>query len=145
MATRKPHAHKPRPHKSHTRKPKSASRWGANVKTDSTHPPPGLFTKNASTIARTLASKMEAELRVIHPQITVCLGATAAQSVFGPDYRLTKERGKFVTHRWAPQATSMIHPSAILHAPGEEHRHLEYQRFVEDLKKVEAAALNPSA
>ena len=32
-------------------------RWVAKVKTDSTHPPPGLFTKSATTIARTLASK----------------------------------------------------------------------------------------
>lgn len=33
------------------------TRWVANVKTDSTHPPPGLFTKSAITIAKTLASK----------------------------------------------------------------------------------------
>lgn len=33
------------------------SRWVAQVKTDSTHPPEGLFTKDAQTIARTLASK----------------------------------------------------------------------------------------
>ncbi len=39
------------------RKPKSSRRWVAKVKTDSTHPPEGLFTKSASTIARTLASK----------------------------------------------------------------------------------------
>ena len=32
-------------------------RWVRNVKTDSTHPPKGLFTKKASTIARSLASK----------------------------------------------------------------------------------------
>jgi hypothetical protein len=32
-------------------------RWVAKVKTDSTHPPPGLFTKSASTIAKSLASK----------------------------------------------------------------------------------------
>jgi len=31
--------------------------WVASVKTDSTHPPEGLFTKKASSIARTLASK----------------------------------------------------------------------------------------
>jgi Protein of unknown function (DUF3175) len=36
---------------------RSGKRWVANVKTDSTHPPPGLFTKSASTIARVLASK----------------------------------------------------------------------------------------
>jgi tRNA(adenine34) deaminase len=32
-------------------------RWIANVKTVSTYPPPGLFTKSAATIARTLASE----------------------------------------------------------------------------------------
>src|SRR5579862_5276315 len=31
--------------------------WVSKVKTDSTHPQPGLFTKKAGTIARTLASK----------------------------------------------------------------------------------------
>jgi Protein of unknown function (DUF3175) len=32
-------------------------RWVAKVTTDSTHPPRGLFTKSAATIARTLALK----------------------------------------------------------------------------------------
>lgn len=33
------------------------NRWVAKVKTDSTHPPAGLFTKKAATIARSLASR----------------------------------------------------------------------------------------
>jgi uracil-DNA glycosylase len=82
---------------------------------------------------------LEAELAAISPKILVCLGATAAQSVFGSDYRVTKDRGQFVKHAWAPQATSTIHPSAILRAP-DEQRHIEYQRFVEDLKKVRASS-----
>ena len=36
---------------------KARRKWVAKVKTDSTHPPEGLFTKSAATIARTLASK----------------------------------------------------------------------------------------
>jgi Protein of unknown function (DUF3175) len=32
-------------------------RWVAKVKTDSTHPPRGLFTRSAAEIARALASK----------------------------------------------------------------------------------------
>lgn len=32
-------------------------RWVRSVHTDSTHPPAGLFTKDADTIARTLASR----------------------------------------------------------------------------------------
>jgi hypothetical protein len=38
-------------------KQKLKRRWVARVKTNSTHPPKGLFTKDASTIARSLASK----------------------------------------------------------------------------------------
>jgi uncharacterized protein DUF3175 len=36
---------------------KNKKRWIAGVKTVSTYPPPGLFTKSATTIARTLGSK----------------------------------------------------------------------------------------
>ncbi len=36
---------------------RSGKRWVDRVKTDSTHPPAGLFKKDAATIARTLASK----------------------------------------------------------------------------------------
>jgi len=36
---------------------KKAKKWVATVKTDSTHPPEGLFTKSASVIARSLASR----------------------------------------------------------------------------------------
>jgi hypothetical protein len=46
------------PKKKTTAKARSPKkRWVAKVKTDSTHPPEGLFTKSAATIARTLASK----------------------------------------------------------------------------------------
>jgi tRNA(adenine34) deaminase len=38
-------------------KARSSKRWVASVTTDSTHPPEGLFAKDAATIARTLASK----------------------------------------------------------------------------------------
>jgi tRNA(adenine34) deaminase len=39
------------------RKTHSSKRWVKDVKTDSTHPGEGLFTKSAKTIARELASK----------------------------------------------------------------------------------------
>lgn len=80
---------------------------------------------------------LEAEINLIQPRIIVCLGATAAQSIFGNTYRLTKERGEFVRNSWAPHVTSTVHPSAVLRAPDEEQRHAEYARFVADLKKVQ--------
>jgi len=39
------------------KKTHSTRKWVKDVKTDSTHPPEGLFNKSASTIARDLASK----------------------------------------------------------------------------------------
>lgn len=38
-------------------KPRAKERWVSSVKTDATHPPEGLFKKDAATIARTLASR----------------------------------------------------------------------------------------
>jgi uracil-DNA glycosylase len=81
---------------------------------------------------------LEAEIKLIQPPIIVCLGATAAQSILGSAYRVTKQRGIFVEHAWAPHVTSTVHPSSILRAPDEQQRHIEYQKFVDDLKKVHA-------
>jgi uracil-DNA glycosylase len=86
---------------------------------------------------------LEAEVALIRPEIIVCLGATAAQTVFGATYRVTKERGQFVEHPWARLATSTIHPSAILRAPDSEQRQIEYRNFVADLKKVQARMSTP--
>ena len=79
---------------------------------------------------------LEAEMAIIKPRIIVCLGATAAQSILGPQYRLTRERGKFVEHPWAPLVTATVHPSAILRAPDDDQRHEEYRKFILDLKRV---------
>jgi len=57
----------------------------------------------------------------------------------GNAFRLTKERGKFIEHPWAPRVTATMHPSAILRAPDEEQRHIAYRAFVDDLKRVRAA------
>jgi len=87
--------------------------------------------------AETRACKpwLEAEMALIRPKILVCLGATAALSVFGPQHRVTRDRGQFVEHTWAKFATSTIHPSAILRALPDQ-RDTEYRMFVEDLRKI---------
>jgi tRNA(adenine34) deaminase len=57
MPLAKKKAAKKRTAKGSSKKSGSKNRWVAKVKTDSTHPPEGLFTKGAATIAKTLASK----------------------------------------------------------------------------------------
>lgn len=76
---------------------------------------------------------LEAELDVVKPAALVCLGATAAQALLGPTFRVSRQRGEWVRARWAPRVMATIHPSAILRAPDDEARRAEMERFVADL------------
>jgi uracil-DNA glycosylase len=77
---------------------------------------------------------LEAEIEVIQPQVIVCLGATAAQSLLGSEFRLTKQRGQFLENSWAPKLLATYHPSAILRAPDESDRRRKRAEFVDDLR-----------
>jgi DNA polymerase len=77
---------------------------------------------------------LEAELRLVRPEVLVCLGATAAQAVFGPSFRVTRDRGKILESEIAPKVLATVHPSSLLRQPDEESREREYERFVLDLR-----------
>jgi DNA polymerase len=79
---------------------------------------------------------LEAEIAVVRPQVVICMGATAAQSLLGRDFRVTQHRGEFLESPLAPSVTATIHPSAILRAPDEETRRIEFAEFVADLKNA---------
>ncbi|MEN3340724.1 MAG: uracil-DNA glycosylase [Actinomycetota bacterium] len=81
---------------------------------------------------------LEAELAVVKPRVVVCLGATAAQSLLGKQFRVTKERGTWVESGLAEHVTATIHPSAILRQRDDESRHRELRAFVRDLELVAA-------
>ena len=83
---------------------------------------------------------LEAELRLVKPKLLVCLGATAAQAVFGPSFRVTRERGKVLSSKLAPRVLATVHPSSLLRQPDEESREREYKRFVADLHAAVEAA-----
>jgi DNA polymerase len=78
---------------------------------------------------------LEAELAVVEPRVLVCLGATAAQGLFGRQFRVTRERGRPVESDLAEHVLATIHPSAILRGDPET-REEEYAAFVSDLKAV---------
>ena len=79
---------------------------------------------------------VEAELQVIRPDVLICLGATAAQSILGGTTRLHAVRGRFIQTEWAPATFVTVHPSSILRQPDPAARETEYERFVQDLKLV---------
>jgi uracil-DNA glycosylase len=82
---------------------------------------------------------LEAELAVVRPRVLVCLGATAAQALLGPSFRVTRQRGELLDSDLAPKVLATVHPSSILRAPDEEARELAYKGFVADLVRVAQA------
>ncbi len=82
---------------------------------------------------------LEAELRAVKPRVLVCLGATAAQSVLGPQFKLMQNRGKVLASAMADYVVATIHPSAVLRAPDAEGRRAAFESLVADLKVVAKA------
>jgi uracil-DNA glycosylase len=79
---------------------------------------------------------LEAEISVVKPQAVVCLGATAAQALFGKEFSVTRHRGQRIDSPLAPFAIATVHPSSILRAQDSESRHQKMRAFVNDLRQV---------
>ncbi|MBV8170934.1 MAG: UdgX family uracil-DNA binding protein [Candidatus Eremiobacteraeota bacterium] len=81
---------------------------------------------------------LQEEIELVRPELVVALGSTAAQTLLGASFRLTKHRGEVMGSDLAPRVMATIHPSAILRAPDERARHQAMADFVADLKRVRA-------
>ena len=80
---------------------------------------------------------LEAEIRQVKPQVIVCLGATAAQSLLGSKFRLTQHRGEALRDTsWAPAVFATVHPSSLLRIPDHHARHEARRQFASDLAAV---------
>src|SRR5579884_2351939 len=79
---------------------------------------------------------LDAEIEVVKPQVVVCLGATAAQSLLGRNFRVTQQRGQVLEFRKGTRISATVHPSSILRAPDDDARHREMQLFIDDLRVV---------
>jgi DNA polymerase len=76
---------------------------------------------------------LEAELALVKPRALVLMGATAAQSLLGKDFRVTQNRGVPLDSDLADLVTATIHPSAVLRA---EDREAMFRGLVADLRIV---------
>jgi len=77
---------------------------------------------------------LEAEVEVVKPRIIVLLGATAAQAVMGPAFRVSKQRGEVLASPFGIPVVATMHPSSILRATDEESRDAALASFIADLK-----------
>ena len=78
---------------------------------------------------------LEAELEVVKPRVLVLLGATAAQTLLGRQFRVTQHRGELLESELAEAVTATVHPSSILRGEPAE-RDTNFAAFVDDLRVV---------
>ncbi len=87
-----------------------------------------------------------AEIEAVGPQVIVCLGATAAQSLLGAAFRVSTQRGEVirlpgtVDVRLEPEpiVVATVHPSSVLRDRSDSHDEA-YDSFVDDLRSARAA------
>ncbi|MBV9350347.1 MAG: UdgX family uracil-DNA binding protein [Mycobacterium sp.] len=84
-----------------------------------------------------------AEIETLQPQVIVCLGATAAQSLLGSTFRVSAHRGEQlqlptgigIELQPEPVVVATVHPSAVLRDRSDQ-REEAYRSFVDDLRSA---------
>jgi uracil-DNA glycosylase len=76
---------------------------------------------------------LEAEVAAVRPALIVLLGATAAQAVMGPSFRVSKQHGVVLDSPLGVRVLATVHPSSILRATDSAARDAAMSSFVADL------------
>src|SRR6476659_5511968 len=79
---------------------------------------------------------LDAEIELLKPKIVVCLGATAAQALLGPKFKVTERHGELIETNSGFHVMATVHPSSILRMPDDEARHREREQFTNDLRTL---------
>jgi DNA polymerase len=86
---------------------------------------------------------LETELGLVQPDLVVLLGATAAQAILGPSFRVTREGGRLLPSPLEGVAPAgmlaTLHPSAVLRASSKEAREAGLQTLIRDLRTAAQA------
>jgi uracil-DNA glycosylase family protein len=79
---------------------------------------------------------LDAELETVRPELIVCLGATAAQSLLGAKFRVLRQHGELQQAEGLPPILATLHPSAILRARTDQNRERDTSIFLQDLRNA---------
>jgi uracil-DNA glycosylase family protein len=107
-----------------------------------------LHSKPGLRVQRACKPWLEAELAALSPRVIVCLGATAAQALFGPRFSVLKNRGQPLAAAIAPDAQCVVtyHPSALLRMDTAEAKEQAFDELVSDLRlaqRLESKVASP--
>jgi DNA polymerase len=79
------------------------------------------------------------EVALVRPRVIGCLGAQAAKEILGKTFRLTEQRGEWLSSAAAPHVLATLHPSYVLIQPDESRERLR-QQFFDDIGAIAARA-----
>lgn len=92
--------------------------------------------------ARACRPWLDLELEIVRPRVVVALGATAAQALIGPNFRVTDSRGVILDPPTpgGPKLLATIHPSAVLRVRSSDERAESLRALADDLVTARRAA-----
>ncbi len=93
-----------------------------------------LHEKPSASQVRACRPWLDSEIEVVKPALIVLMGATAAQSVLGPAFRVSTQRGRILDSALGVRVLATVHPSSILRATDAESRDAALRGFVADLR-----------
>jgi uracil-DNA glycosylase len=83
---------------------------------------------------------LDQEMALIHPEVIVALGATAARAILRRPVKIGQTRGKPVETEAGASIFVTIHPSYLLRLRDAVSRQAQYRAFVADLRRAGLAA-----
>jgi DNA polymerase len=77
---------------------------------------------------------LDLEKKIVQPELTVALGATAARALHGRPVTISKVRRTVMPLADGGRMVVTVHPSSLLRMPDADARHRAYRDFVDDLR-----------
>ena len=77
---------------------------------------------------------LEGEIEALKPKLIIALGASAAKSLLGSAFKITRERGRVQSREGLPDVIATFHPSYLLRLKGRPGEEEAWKNFVSDLK-----------
>jgi uracil-DNA glycosylase family protein len=101
-----------------------------------------LHEKPAVSHIRACRPWLDLELEMVRPNVLVALGATAAQALIDPRFKITEQRGVLLEPVLpdGPRLIATLHPSAVLRVRGSDERDEARRVLATDLATAARAA-----
>ena len=80
---------------------------------------------------------MDTEQRLVHPSVILCVGATAGRAVLGKDFKMTRDRGRWLRAADDTPTLATYNPAYVLRLEGDERDRAESE-VASDLASVKA-------